>query len=47
MERKMDVTSVNLGSETRDALAEYRDQQEYSSYNEAIRGLLETAEAYP
>lgn len=38
----MDVTTVPCGRSTRDALAEYRDQQGYSNYNEALRDLLKS-----
>lgn len=32
-----------LEESTRDALADYRDQNEFSSYNAALKGLLESA----
>lgn len=37
----MDVTTVPCGSTTRDALAEYRDEHDYSSYDVALRELLD------
>lgn len=36
----MDVTSVPLGTSTRDTLAEYRDLREFDNYNEAVKSLL-------
>lgn len=38
--RPMDITTVPCGSETRDALAEYRDENDYPSYDVALRELL-------
>ena len=43
----MDVTSVHVGAETRNALADYRDEKDLHNYDAALRHLLEQAEAYP
>lgn len=37
----MDITSVQVGSATREALAEYRDEHDHPNYNEALQDLLE------
>ncbi|MFC6616324.1 hypothetical protein ACFQAS_15650 [Halopenitus salinus] len=37
----MDRTSITLGSETRDALREYKHDRELSNYDEAVRDLLQ------
>lgn len=37
----MDVTTVPCGSETRDALADYRDENDFPNYDSAIRDLLD------
>lgn len=37
----MNVTTVPCGSETRDALADYRDKNEFPNYDSALRDLLD------
>jgi hypothetical protein len=37
----MDVTTVPCGSETRDALADYRDDNDLPNYDAALRDLLD------
>lgn len=44
MRMGMDATSITLGTDTRDRLAEYRDLNECENYNEAIRSLLAETE---
>ena len=39
----MDITTISLGTQTREDLAEFRDSKEYSNYNEAVKALLEQA----
>lgn len=39
----MDVTTVQCGKDTRDELAEYRDENDLKNYDEAIRDLLDGA----
>jgi hypothetical protein len=41
----MDITTVGLGSSTRDRLAAYRDARGFSNYNEAVQDLLEEVDA--
>jgi hypothetical protein len=36
----MDVTTVQCGTDTRDRLREYRDDNDLQNYDEAIRDLL-------
>jgi hypothetical protein len=36
----MDITTVSLGTETRDELADYRDSQDCDNYDEAVQELL-------
>jgi hypothetical protein len=37
----MDITTVPCGSDTRDRLAEYRDQNDHRSYDRALSELLQ------
>lgn len=39
----MDVTTVSLGTKTRENLAAYRDAGGYPNYNQAIQALLANA----
>jgi len=40
----MDATSITLGTETRDRLKEYKENNDCYSYNEALNRLLEESE---
>jgi len=40
----MDVTTIQCGTETREMLAEYRDDREFDNYDQALRSLLQRAE---
>jgi len=37
----MDITTVSCGSETRQRLADYRDEHDYPNYDVALRELLD------
>lgn len=39
----MDITTVSCGSETRERLADYRDQNGHPNYEAALQELLEVA----
>lgn len=39
----MDITTISLGTRTRENLAEFRDSEKYPNYNEAVKALLEQA----
>lgn len=41
----MDRTSITLGSETRDALRDYKQAEEHPNYDAALRDLLGGEEA--
>jgi len=42
----MDRTSIaTVSCETRDRIAEYRDQNNYGNYDEALNGLLDQVDA--
>ena len=37
----MDVTTIQCGKDTRDLLADYRDEHNYENYDEALRNLIQ------
>jgi len=41
----MDITTISCGSDTRDKIAEYRDENDLANYDEALRELVKTAAA--
>lgn len=43
----MDFTSVTLGKQVRDDLADFRDRNDLPNYNEAIRALLAETDDKP
>lgn len=40
----MDITTVSLGTDVRDQLAEYRDREDHENYNDAVSSLLSEVE---
>lgn len=42
--KRMDVTSIQIGGDTRDRLREYKDDHGYQNYDEAVRNLLQRFE---
>jgi len=40
----VDVTTIQCGKDTRDKVREYRDEQGYDNYNEALKALLQHVE---
>jgi len=40
----MDATSVTLGSDTRDRLKEYKAENGFQNYDEAVKSLLQRVE---
>jgi hypothetical protein len=43
-EKTIDVTSFQCGTDTREMLAEYRDNNGFSNYDQALKSLLQHAE---
>ena len=37
----MDVTTIQCGKETRDLLADYKEEYGYDNYDQALRNLLQ------
>jgi hypothetical protein len=40
----MDATTIQCGTDTREMLAEYRDEHEFDNYDQALRSLLQHTE---
>jgi hypothetical protein len=40
----MDATTIQCGTDTREMLAEYRDNNGFNNYDEALRSLLQHTE---
>jgi len=40
----MDATTIQCGTDTREMLAEYRDEHGFSNYDQALKSLLQHAE---
>jgi len=40
----MDATTIQCGTDTRDMLKEYKENNHYENYDEALRNLLQRVE---
>ena len=40
----MDITTIPCGTSTRDKVAEYRDENGFKNYDEALKSLMENTE---
>ncbi len=41
----MDITTISVGSATRDAVADYRDRRDLPNMDEALQDLLESQQS--